>query len=281
LNLLWAMGGGLPIGALCGALTASLVSYLRTRHRLAVGLDEFLSLGLVTLAYGAAQLCLASGFLAVFAAGLALRRVKKRPRPETPALGTAPSVDGHGYAVLATHSDHASAAMTHAVLGFNEQLEKLAELAIVLLVGALMPYAAPSLGLWWFIPLPFFGLRPLAVFAGTPDLPTTASRRAMVSWFGFRGIGSVFHLMFALLHGVTGSLVRELITLTLLTVAVSIVVHGMSVRPLMAGTRDAKRRVRETQPALPSNAQSSVRSKVCHFSLRELVLDFDHFRLVQ
>ncbi len=233
-DVFWAMGGGLLIGATSGALIGKLVVHLRTRHHHALGLDEFLSLGLVAVAYGAAQLCLTSGFLAVFAAGLALRRVKERPRAGTVSLGTAPNSDGHTYKELATHSHHASAAMTHAVLGFNEQLEKLAELAIVLLVGAMLPYAVPSVALWWFIPLLFVVLRSLAVSVGTPRQPMALPQRAMICWFGIRGIGSVFYLMFALHHGVTGSLAQELITLTLVTVAVSIVVHGVSVRPLMA-----------------------------------------------
>jgi sodium/hydrogen antiporter len=55
----------------------------------------------------------------------------------------------------------------------------------------------------------------------------------MISWFGIRGIGSVFYLMFAIRHGVTGPLAQQLITFTLVTVAASILVHGMSVKPLM------------------------------------------------
>ena len=78
-DLLWATGGGLIVGAVLGALIGKLVVHLRTRHHSAVGLDEFLSLGLVAISYGTAQLCLASGFLAVFAAGLALNRVREQP----------------------------------------------------------------------------------------------------------------------------------------------------------------------------------------------------------
>lgn len=85
-----------------------------------------------------------------------------------------------------------------------------------------------------FIPLLIVVLRSLAVSVGTPREPMALPQRAMICWFGIRGIGSVFYLMFALHHGVTGSLAQELITLTLVTVAVSIVVHGVSVRPLMA-----------------------------------------------
>ena len=55
----------------------------------------------------------------------------------------------------------------------------------------------------------------------------------MLGWFGIRGIGSVFYLMFALRSGVSGPLADELISMTLLTVAASILVHGISVQPIM------------------------------------------------
>jgi NhaP-type Na+/H+ or K+/H+ antiporter len=61
----------------------------------------------------------------------------------------------------------------------------------------------------------------------------TARQRSMISWFGIRGIGSLFYLLFAIRHGVTGPLAQQLISFTLVTVAASIVLHGVSVRPLM------------------------------------------------
>ena len=134
--------------------------------------------------------------------------------------------------------------MTDAVQGFNEQLETLAELAIVLLVGVMLPYTAPTIALWWFIPLLFVVLRAIAVLAGTPGEPMATHERAMICWFGIRGIGSVFYLMFAIHHGVTGALAQQLITFTLITVAVSIVVHGVSVQPLMKWYGQRKSRAR-------------------------------------
>jgi sodium/hydrogen antiporter len=232
-DLLWATVGGLAIGAAMGWLVGSLVVFLRTRLKEAVGLNEFLSLGLVAVAYGVALLSLTSGFLAVFAAGLALQRVKERPRAGTRSCDASSGARLPPEGSLATHSHHASAAMTLAVQGFNEQLEKLAELAIVLLVGAMLSYEAPSAAIWWFIPVLFLVLRPLAVSAGTLGEPMTARQRAMISWFGIRGIGSVFYLMFAIRHGVTGPLAQQLISFTLVTVAASIVVHGVSATPLM------------------------------------------------
>jgi len=108
LDVLWAIAAGLAIGGALGALIGKLVLYLRTRHQEAVGLDEFLALGLIAIAYGVAQLSLASGFLAVFAAGRALQRIKEHSKldnPSTPAKVTitlttvAASVLLHGISV--------------------------------------------------------------------------------------------------------------------------------------------------------------------------------------
>ena len=79
IDCLWAIAGGLLIGAASGRLVGNLVLYLRVRHREAVGFDEFLALGLIALAYGIAVLTHTYGFLAVFAAGFALRRAEDTP----------------------------------------------------------------------------------------------------------------------------------------------------------------------------------------------------------
>lgn len=41
--------------------------------------------------------------------------------------------------------------MSDAVRNFNAQLEHLAELTVVVIIGALLPEAAPAGALWWFI----------------------------------------------------------------------------------------------------------------------------------
>jgi len=232
-DLLWATAGGAAIGWLLGAVTGRLVVHLRSRHDEAVGLDEFLGLGLLCMAYGTAQLAHASGFLAVFTAGMALRRVRERPRSDSRPLSAAPEPKGHSYETLATHSHHASATMRHSVRGFNEQLEKLAELTLVLIVGAMLAYAKPLPAVWWFVPLLLGVLRPLSVLAATLGERMTRSQRLLIGWFGMRGIGSVFYLLLALRMGLSGGVADTLVSLTLWTVATSIVVHGLSAQPLM------------------------------------------------
>lgn len=66
IDLLWSTTGGMLIGAAVGGILGKLVTYLRTRHHSAVGLDEFLSLGVIAVSFSLAQLALASGFLSVF-----------------------------------------------------------------------------------------------------------------------------------------------------------------------------------------------------------------------
>lgn len=241
-DLVWASAGGLFIGATLGAFIGKLVIHLRTRYRSAVGLDEFLSLGLIGISYGAALLCLASGFLAVFAAGLAVRRVREQPRAGTALPETRPAMQDDASGELATHSHHASASMNRAVQGFNDQLEKLAELAIVLIVGAMLPYVILQANLWWFIPVLFLFLRPAAVFVGTIGARLPPREEALIGWFGIRGIGSVFYLMFALRSGVAGPLAQDLVSIILATVVASILGHGLSARPVIRWYAKSKAR---------------------------------------
>lgn len=226
-EFLWSMIAGLAIGAVLGAGTGRLVVYLRGRHKEAAGLNEFLGIGLIGTAYGAAQLSLASGFLAVFAAGLALQRVRELPRAAA------------GEKMFASMRTRTADAMHHAsdmqdsVHGFNEQLERLAELALVLTVGAMLAYAKPVAPTWWFIPLVLLILRPLSTLPAVWGKHAHWQLRAMIGWFGIRGIGSVFYMLLALRHGVDPATAATLVSLTLWTVAASIVVHGITVMPLM------------------------------------------------
>jgi NhaP-type Na+/H+ or K+/H+ antiporter len=58
-------------------------------------------------------------------------------------------------------------------------------------------------------------------------------QRSLVSWFGIRGIGSLYYLMFAINRGMPHDLARDLMSLTVCTIGLSVVVHGVSVTPLM------------------------------------------------
>ena len=50
------------------------------------------------------------------------------------------------------------------------------------------------------------------------------------SWFGIRGIGSLYYLCYALNHGVSAT---ELGSLTISVVAISILGHGITAQPFL------------------------------------------------
>ena len=226
-DVVWAVAGGLAIGYMLGTLVGRVILYLRTRHSEALGPDEFMVLGLIALAYGVALLCHTYGFLAVFAAGLALRRVAAQPAP-------LPMVAGD----VVTESDAASAAeapghMMQAVERFNAQLERLAEVAVVLVVGALLTVVDFGTEVLWFVPVLLFVIRPLAVYVGLVGAKVERSQRRLIAWFGIRGIGSIYYLMYAVTHGLHPVIAQRLLAITLSVVVASALLHGVSVTPLM------------------------------------------------
>ncbi|UFP96191.1 cation:proton antiporter [Gloeobacter morelensis] len=234
-DVLWATAAGLGVGWLCGLLVGRLVLYLRTRREEAVQLDDFLALGLIALSYGAALLVAGYGFLAVFAAGLALRSI------ELQAAGEKPSEDVQAVARQGAEkevppgSESAPLFMAQAVLEFNEQLERIGEVVVVVLVGGLLAtFLPPPAALLWFVPLLFLVIRPISVWIGLLGSNTSGLQRRLMAWFGIRGIGSIYYLMFAITHGLPGDIARTLTAITLAVVAISIVVHGISVTPLMS-----------------------------------------------
>lgn len=232
LDLLWAIAGGLAIGAAGGTLVGNLVIYLRRVHKESFGADEFLALGLIAFVYGAALLMHTYGFLAVFAAGLALRSLERQHTGNTGAAKLKEMAKGKKEEI-ATHPKKAPAHMAEGLLGFNEQMERVVEVGLVLLVGAIL---TPQLVSWrdlWFAPVLFLVVRPVAVLLGAPGGGIGTIQRGMICWFGIRGIGSIYYLMYAVGQGIPTEIATRLISLTLCVVSASVVIHGISAAPLM------------------------------------------------
>lgn len=258
-DLLWSTGAGIAIGAVLGTSLGRLVLYLRHRHQEATGYENFLALGLIGLAYGLAVLAHAYGFLAVFAAGLALRHsAKTATDAAAAAIGVVPTARTEAAAEnrveqalhnpqtaqaeeMATNPQHASVYMAHAVLSFNEQLDRMGEMLCVVVVGLLLwavPWAPAAL---WFVPLMLLGVRPLSVAVGLAGSRVPPVQRRLIAWFGIRGIGSLYYLAYAINHGLPTQHVDTLTALTMAVVVSSIIVHGVSVTPLMERYRRRRR----------------------------------------
>jgi NhaP-type Na+/H+ or K+/H+ antiporter len=267
-DVLWAVPAGIACGALLGVGVGRLVLHLRQRHREALGRDELLMLGLLALTYGTAELIGAYGFLAVFAAGVALRRVEWRASGEQddPDADADSDVDRDGVDDVvddappaervaaqaadpdaAVRPETAPAQMAHLVLRFSEQVERVAEAVVVGLVGILLLALPVPAAAFWLAPLLFVVIRPAAVLLTLAPLRPRRREALLAAWFGIRGVGSVYYLAFAIVSGVLSpDDTAEVAGLVLAVVAASIVVHGVSVTPLMR--RRDRQQVREDGP---------------------------------
>ncbi|CDS52038.1 sodium/hydrogen exchanger [Polaromonas sp. CG9_12] len=233
-DVIWAIAGGLGLGYLLGTLVGRAIIYLRMRHREALRSDEFIALGLIALTYGAALLCHTYGFLAVFAAGLALRRIDEGSSLAQVAQAETQDSDSElTPEEQAAAGAEAPANMMNAVQRFNSQLESFVEVAIVLAVGVLLATVEFERDVLWFVPVLFLLVRPLAVYAGLIGTHVSGSQRNLMSWFGIRGIGSLYYLLYAINHDIQPALAERLLSITLAVIVASIIVHGISVTPLM------------------------------------------------
>lgn len=236
-DVVWAIGGGIGIGGMLGLATGVLILRMRSRVRAVVTLDEYLLLGLIGLSYSLAIKLNAYGFLAVLAAGVAVRAVERR---QTRANSRQPPKAASGAKGFGSRAME-PAEMANALLAFNEQLERILEVGVVLMVGAALFVVGLSPTALWFVPLLFCVIRPVAVLPVWLTGRFTRWQFAGVAWFGIRGIGSIYYLMYALDHGLPRELARPMVALTFTVVAASIVVHGISVTPLLAWLKRADR----------------------------------------
>lgn len=249
-DVLWAVTAGIVVGVAFGTAVGKLVLYIRRTHKGAVGLDNFLAVGLIAAAYGAALMLHAYGFLAVFAAGAALRRVEQiqtaasesaptqieipaQDNENAPANSHPGILDTVHKDELATDAKHASAYMAHAVLGFNEQMERIGEVIVVIVIGMLLWSVEWRDVSWLFVGLMFLVFRPIAVVLGLTGSRMSKNQKWLIAWFGIRGVGSLFYLMFAINHDLPADVANTLVATTLSVVAASIVLHGVSVTGLM------------------------------------------------
>lgn len=213
-DLLWPIGGGLALGWAFGRGIGRLVQAL-LRRRGGLGWDELLFVGCIALCHGLALLLHVSAFMAVFVAGATLFH------GSIPPVGAAQTPGAGGPDLMAR------------MMAFGGRCERLVEAGMVLFIGAAMTW------IQWSGPQVLFALvlalvvRPLTVAAVVWPRTLPRTQRRLVGWFGIRGVGSLFYLAFVLQEGLPGPLARQLVSVCVLSIAVSIVLHGVSATPLM------------------------------------------------
>jgi NhaP-type Na+/H+ or K+/H+ antiporter len=174
-----------------------------------------------------AQLLHGNGFLAVFAAGLALRRF------EVSAVADEADRSLSLEHIEATAPPEAPAQLMHALLRFNEQIEHILEVGVVLVIGAMLRPADLTMTALAVAGALFFVVRPLSVVVSFADGALPRSQLRLMAWFGIRGVGSLYYLMYSVNHGLSRETAQQAISIVLPVLAASILVHGISATPLM------------------------------------------------
>ncbi len=167
--------------------------------------DGFVSLALTLLVYGITEMLGGYGFLAVFIGALIFSKEGKH---------------------------HTFKKELH---NFTDQLERLLIVVILLLFGAIL-----SAGLFDFltvrgviIGLVFvFVIRPVSGWLSLFGTTLTKRERMLVSFFGIRGIGSLYYLAYGISHGDFAEVVAmEIWAVAAFTILVSIIIHGILAYP--------------------------------------------------
>lgn len=206
IEVIWRLAAGIGVGVLLGYALGWLVFRMPNRAKLSRTDDGFVALGITVAVYGIAEAVHGYGFIAVFVAGLALRAAERN----------------HEY---------------HQTLhDFSEQLERLLMMVLLVLFGGAISSGGLLDALTWssvgYALLAIFVVRPLAgwlCLAGT-TCPTT--ERAVISFFGIRGLGSIYYLAYALQKEAFDR--PDVIWSTVaLIILISIVLHGVTVTPVM------------------------------------------------
>jgi len=204
--VLWKIGAGIVMGYVVGRILGWLTFHLPNRAKLSRTGSGFVALGITCLAYGATEMARGYGFLAVFVAALALRATKRED------------------------SYH------ERLHDFAEELERLLMMVLLVLLGGTMTGGELFRALGWeavtFGLLALFVIRPLAGWIGLIGTKPPAGEKLAISFFGIRGLGTVYYLAYGLHHQEFDH--ADLLWSTAgFIILVSIVLHGITVTPVM------------------------------------------------
>jgi len=204
-DVLYKIGAGLIVGYVLGKVVGYIVFRLPERYPVLKTHDGLLAIALTLFVYGLTEMVHGYGFIAVFVAAVNLRHFEK----------------GHD--------------LHHEFHSVTDQAERLLVAVVLLLFGGALVSGLLT-GLTW--PMVIFAfvfllvIRPLTTYVSLFGRGMRVKERMAISFFGIRGMGSVFYLAFAF-HETDFANKNELWTLVAFTILLSIVVHGLTANPVM------------------------------------------------
>jgi sodium/hydrogen antiporter len=213
-EVVWRLTVGVVVGVLLGYALGWLVFWMPNRAKLSRTGDGFVALGITLAVYGIAEAFHGYGFVSVFVAGLALRAAERN------------------------HKYHQK------LHDFSEQFERLLMMILLVLFGGAIMSGRLLDALTWssitFAILAIVVVRPLAGWVCLAGAACPPTERAVISFFGIPGIGSIYYLAYAL-RKEPFEKVDVIWSTVALIILISIVIHGVTVTPVM-GLIDRRQR---------------------------------------
>ena len=225
-DLLWPIGGGALIGAGLGWVLGHALR-ARVLRDDPLARDELVFAGAVALAFGVARATHTSTFIVMFAVGTLLLWP------------------------LQASQDREAHNLSDRLYAFGARGERLVEAMAVLAVGVALHSVQWSWRVVVFALLIVLVVRPVSVWAVLRQGSMSTHQRRLMGWFGIRGIGSIYYLALALVSGVQGTMAGELFGAVLTSIALSILLHGISATPLMTAYERRSQRKTARQPPPP------------------------------
>ncbi|WP_447981899.1 cation:proton antiporter [Achromobacter kerstersii] len=235
-ELVWGVAVAIAIGWLMGTLSERLIAMLRIRFGNALGVDEFLALGLIALCYGATLLAHGYGFLAVFCAGVALRQQELRAtggsqNPRAAVEDVTPAKQEES----AQDPKLAHAHLAESMMAISVGLERFVELALMLIIGCVVSACwRDLLGVMPLVVIAvlFMAVRPASVLLSLAGSTLDRRQRWLAGWLGIRGVGTFYYLLLAMEQAPRG-VTQSLAPVLLAAIVGSVLVHGVSAQPLL------------------------------------------------
>jgi NhaP-type Na+/H+ or K+/H+ antiporter len=200
-DVLYRIAVGAALGSAVGWLLGKVLFAVPSWNTLAQTGPGVIALAGVLLCYGVVELAEGYGFIGVFVAGLVCRRAEEK------------------------HEFHRRLHV------FSQSIEHAITAILLVLLGSTLPALWPALD--WRHSVIGFGLllviRPLAGWLSLLGTSLGARERAVVAFFGVRGIGSIYYVAYASTH-IEFVNEDQLWALVAFTDFASTVIHGASKR---------------------------------------------------
>lgn len=236
LAIAWGLVSAVFIGWALGTGIVILVTWLRTHYDHALGLEGFLALGLVALAYGATSIVDGYAFIAVFVAGVSLRRQELKATGEKLPSEALDSVERGEREEAAKDPELAHAYIAEKMMGFSVEVERFIELGLMVIIGSIVSAHWRDLIHWsivWPVLFLFVVARPLSIGVSLIGSTMHRHQRVLSAWLGLRGVGAFYYLLFALEKAGNG-IVGQLMPVILAAIVMSVFLHGATATTLLA-----------------------------------------------